>query len=67
MTGIGANQKEKDSSRLLYSICGSAYNSYALTIISYGLVLYESAHKSYLESIDQAQRGVLRVFLFKKV
>ena len=25
MTGIGASQKEKDPSRLLYRICGSGY------------------------------------------
>ena len=42
------------------------YNSYAKTIISYSLIIYESAQKSDLGSIDQAQRRFLRANVSKK-
>ena len=41
-------------------------NSYAKTIVSYRLLIYGSAHKSDLESIDQAQRRIPRAIFFKK-
>ena len=42
------------------------YNSHAKTIISYGISIYGSAQKSDLNSIDQAQRRILRAIFFKK-
>ena len=41
-------------------------NSCARTIISYGLLIYGSAQKSDWESIDRAQRRILRAFCFQK-
>ena len=42
------------------------YNSYAKTIISYGLFIYGIAHKNDLESIDQDQRRILRAIFITK-
>ena len=42
------------------------YDSYAETIIRYGLLSYGSAHKSDLENIDQSQRRILRAFFSKR-
>ena len=42
------------------------YNSYVKTIISYGLLIYGSAHKSDLENIDEAQRRIPRAIFSEK-
>ena len=42
------------------------YNCYAKTTISYGLLIYKSAHKSDSESIDQAQRRILKAICFRR-
>ena len=40
--------------------------SYAIFIIKYGLLIYGNAQKSDFETIDQAQRCVLKVAFFQR-
>ena len=42
------------------------YNSFAKSVICYGLLVYGSAAKTNLQKIECAQRRILRPFFFKK-
>ena len=42
------------------------YNSFAKSVITYGLLIYGSAAKTNLAKIDSAQRRILRAIFFKK-
>ena len=42
------------------------YNSFAKSIICYGLIVYGSAAKTNLKKIENAQRRILRAIFFKK-
>ena len=42
------------------------YKAFAESVILYGLILYGSALKTTLRSIDSAQRRILRAIYFKK-
>ena len=42
------------------------YNSFAKSIICYGLIVYGSASKTNLKKIENAQRRILRAIFFKK-
>ena len=41
------------------------YNSFAKSVITYGLLVYDSAVKMHLKNIENAQRIVLRAIIFK--
>ena len=42
------------------------YESYAKSVITYGLLVYGSARKSNLEEIEMAQRRIIRAIFFPK-
>ena len=42
------------------------YHSYAMYIISYGLLVYGSAGKTNIDLIEKAQRRILRAIFFNK-
>ena len=42
------------------------YKAFAESVIRYGLIIYGSALKTTLRSIDSAQRRILRAIYFKK-
>ena len=42
------------------------YNSFARSIISYGILVYGSAAKTNLKKIENAQRRIIRAIFFKK-
>ena len=42
------------------------YNSFAKSIITYGILLYGTAYKSNMTKIEAVQRRILRAFFFKK-
>ena len=44
----------------------SFYNSYAKSVISYGLIVYGRAAKTNLQNIEMAQRRIIRAIFFKK-
>ena len=46
--------------------CLMFYNSFAKSMICYGLIVYGSAAKTNLKKIENAQRRILRAIFFKK-
>ena len=44
----------------------SFYNSYAKSVISYGLIVYGRAAKTNMQNIEMAQRRIIRAIFFKK-
>ena len=45
----------------------SFYNSYAKSVISYGLIFYGRAAKTNLQNIEMAQRRIIRAIFFFKI
>ena len=42
------------------------YHSCAKSIISYGIIVYDSSKNEFEKKIENAQRGIIRAFFFKK-
>ena len=42
------------------------YNSFAKSVITYGLLAYRATSKTYLEPIEKAQRSIIRSIFLEK-